>query len=58
MNMELANGRPAEILLVEDNESDVLLTREGFKRAELAVNLHHVENGLRCMEFLRRNAPI
>lgn len=29
----LARRRPAEILLVEDNENDVLLTRQGFKRA-------------------------
>lgn len=47
-------SRPAEILLVEDNHYDVILTREGFKRAKLLVNLHHVENGRECMKFLRR----
>ena len=47
-------GRPAEILLVEDNKDDVLLTREGFERAKLTVNLHHVENGEECMAFLRK----
>lgn len=54
MTIELADGRPAEILLVEDNEHDVILTREGFKEAHFLVNLHHVENGKRCMEFLRK----
>lgn len=56
MTIELAGGRPAEILLVEDNEHDVILTREGFKEAHFLVNLHHVENGKRCMEFLRKEA--
>lgn len=56
-------GRPAEILMAEDNEGDVLLAREGFKRVGFPVNLHHVENGEDCLAFLRRtgrfaDAPI
>ena len=54
MGKELDRSRPAEILLVEDNENDVLLTRQGFKRAKLMVNLHHVRDGEECMAFLRR----
>ena len=54
MSNELNSSRPAEILLVEDNENDVLLTRQGFKRAKLMVNLHHVRDGEECMAFLRR----
>ncbi|MEZ6102259.1 MAG: response regulator [Pirellulaceae bacterium] len=50
-------GRPAEVLLVEDDENDVLITHEGFARAKLAVNLHHVPNGMECMKFLRREPP-
>ncbi|MEZ6047397.1 MAG: response regulator [Planctomycetaceae bacterium] len=55
-------GRPAEVLLVEDNENDVILTRRGFEAARLAVNMHHVRNGLECLKFLRKegeyqNAP-
>ena len=46
--------RPAEILLVEDNEDDVVLTRRGFERAKLMVNLHHVPDGQVCMRFLRK----
>jgi two-component system, chemotaxis family, response regulator Rcp1 len=62
MSNELANGRPAEILLAEDNENDVELTRQGFKRAKLLVNLHHVRDGEECLAFLRKrgkysNAP-
>jgi len=56
MSEELKNARFAEILLVEDNEDDVLLTREGLKRSKVAVNLHHVENGAQCMAYLRRES--
>ncbi|MCB9098426.1 MAG: response regulator [Anaerolineales bacterium] len=56
------NAKPAEILLVEDNEDDVILTQEGFKLAKLRVSLHHVPNGQECLAFLRKqgryaNAP-
>ena len=54
MNNELTLGRPAEILLVEDNDNDVELTRQGFKLAKLAVHLHHVWSGEACLAFLRR----
>ena len=52
MNTTLAQTRPAEILLVEDNENDVILTRLAFKQAKLAVRLHHVQDGEQCMAFL------
>lgn len=54
MNEDLSKSRPAEILLVEDNEQDMVLTREGFRRAKFLVNLHHVENGEECLQFLRK----
>ena len=54
MNDEMKEARFAEILLVEDNEDDVILTQEGLKRSKVAVRLHHVENGLECMDYLRK----
>lgn len=48
--------RCAEILLVEDNEDDVMLTRLGFKQAKLAVNMHHAKDGEEGMAFLRKQA--
>jgi two-component system response regulator len=51
---ELSHSRPAEVLLAEDNENDVELTRQGFKRAKLLVNLHWVRDGEECMAFLRK----
>lgn len=46
--------RPVEILLVEDNQDDVFLTREGFKRSGMTVSLHNVRNGEKCLDFLRK----
>jgi two-component system response regulator len=55
--MNATGSRPAEVLLVEDNDNDVFITRRGFEEAKLAVNLHHVEHGEKCMAFLRKQAP-
>lgn len=49
-----ALGRPAEILLVEDNPGDVELTREGLEAAKVCNNLHVVMDGVEALAFLRR----
>ena len=50
----LAKSRVAEILLAEDNPDDVFFTREALDSARVRVNLHHVDNGLKCLQFLRK----
>ncbi len=45
---------PAEILLVEDNPADILITREAFADFKLGNTLHVVEDGEAAMAFLRR----
>ena len=52
--MNNANGRPIEILLVEDNPGDVRLTREALKEAKVRNNLSVVSDGVEAMAFLRR----
>jgi CheY-like chemotaxis protein len=52
--MTLVRGRPAVILLAEDNDNDVELTKLGFQRAKFAIDLHHVPNGEECMAYLRK----
>jgi two-component system, chemotaxis family, response regulator Rcp1 len=47
-------GRTAIILLVEDNQNDVKLTRLSFEKARMKVDLHVVEDGEECMAFLRK----
>lgn len=46
--------RPIQILLVEDSPSDAKLTISALKLAKVANELHHVEDGVQAMEFLRR----
>lgn len=47
-------GRPAEILLVEDNPGDVRLAKEGLKESKLINNLHVVWDGEEAMDFLHK----
>ncbi|WP_309569808.1 response regulator [Deinococcus sp.] len=43
-----------EILLVEDNEPDVLLTLEAFGEASVPNRLHVARDGVEALRFLRR----
>jgi two-component system, chemotaxis family, response regulator Rcp1 len=52
MNSEL--GKPINILLVEDNEPDVVLTQEAFKEAKISNSIYVVEDGVEALEFVRR----
>ncbi|MEW6324939.1 MAG: response regulator [Nitrospirota bacterium] len=49
------NGKPIELLLVEDNPGDVRLTREALKENKIRNNLHVVVDGMEAMAFLRRD---
>lgn len=53
MNIDI-QARPIEILLVEDNPSDVRLVREAFKDAKLRNNLSVAGDGERALCFLRK----
>jgi chemotaxis family two-component system response regulator Rcp1 len=48
-----ADGKPIEILLVEDNPGDVRLAVEALRDAKVANRLHIVEDGVEAMSFLR-----
>lgn len=52
--MKIIEGRPIEILLVEDSPSDTELTIEALKEAKVRNNLSIVEDGVLAMEFMRR----
>jgi chemotaxis family two-component system response regulator Rcp1 len=47
-------GRPIEILLVEDSPSDTDLTMEALGAGKVSNRLSIVEDGVKAMEFLRR----
>jgi len=46
--------RPIEVLLVEDDPGDVMMTREAFQDYKLQNQLHVVSDGAEAMEFLRQ----
>ncbi|GAA2620150.1 response regulator [Actinomadura fulvescens] len=50
-------ARPIEVLLVEDDPGDVLLTTEAFEHNKVKNNLHVVNDGEQAMAFLRREEP-
>jgi CheY-like chemotaxis protein len=49
--------RAVEILLVEDDAGDVLITREAFEQSKLVNNLHNVSNGEEALSYLRQEGP-
>ena len=51
---ELEDPRVIDVLLVEDDEGDVLMTREAFEYYKIQNRLHVVGDGDQAMQFLRR----
>lgn len=47
-------GKPVEILLVEDNPGDVRLALEALKECKLRNNVHVIHDGLEALRFLLR----
>lgn len=48
------NPEPIQILLVEDNPADARLAVEALKDSKVHNNLHHVEDGVEAIRFVRR----
>jgi CheY-like chemotaxis protein len=48
---------PVEILLVEDDPGDVLITREAIESSKVANRLSVVSNGEEALQFLQRDEP-
>ncbi|MET9554406.1 response regulator [Streptomyces sp. NPDC006645] len=44
--------RPVEVLLVEDDAGDELMTREAFEDNKIGNSLHVVRDGLEALDFL------
>jgi CheY-like chemotaxis protein len=47
-------GRPIEILLVEDDPGDTLITREALDHSKVTNRLHCCSNGEEALAFLHR----
>lgn len=50
-------GRPAELMLVEDNYGDILLAQEAFRACKIANRLHIARDGEVALKMLRKEAP-
>ncbi len=62
MKATRGNGKPIEVLLVEDSPGDVRLTQEAFRDATVKTRLSVVTDGVEAMAFVKRqgayaNAP-
>ena len=53
----IAKKHPGDVLLVEDNPSDVYLTQVAFRRSRTESEIHVVEDGIQAMAFLRQELP-
>jgi two-component system response regulator len=48
------NAQPIEVLLVEDDPGDELMTREAFEDNKIGNNLHVARDGEEALDFLYR----
>ncbi len=54
MSTTINEVRPAQVLLVEDNEDDVELTLEALKDSKVRMEVHVVDDGVSALKFLRQ----
>jgi hypothetical protein len=47
-------GQLVDVLLIEDDEGDILMTREAFDHYRIRNPLHVVSDGEQALEFVRR----
>ena len=50
-------GEPIEVLLVEDDPGDVMMTQEAFAEHKVRNQLRVVNDGVDALAYLRREAP-
>jgi CheY-like chemotaxis protein len=54
---ESGSSKVIDVLLVEDDEGDVLMTREAFEYYKINNRLHVVSDGEQALHFLRKLGP-
>ena len=52
----MENNNAVEILLVEDNEGDIVLTLDAFEESKINTDISVVRNGQEALDFLYRRA--
>ncbi len=51
------DAKPVDVLLVEDDEGDVFMTREAFEFHKINNPLHVVTDGEQALQFVRGTGP-
>lgn len=51
------SAHPIEILLVEDDDDDVRLTKKAFEKDRILNRIHRVQDGIEALAFLRQEGP-
>jgi CheY-like chemotaxis protein len=54
---DCVDPRVIDVLMVEDDEGDVLMTREAFDYYKIRNRLHVVTDGEQALQFLHRTGP-
>ncbi len=54
---ECGDSNVIDVLLVEDDEGDVLMTKEAFEYYKIRNRLHVVSDGDQALQFLRQAGP-
>jgi CheY-like chemotaxis protein len=57
MNAPVEPALPIEVLLVEDDPGDVLMTQEAFEEHKVRNKLNVVSDGQEALAYLRREGP-
>ncbi len=50
----MSKTKPITILMVEDNATDVMITKEALDHAKVLNSLHVVDDGIEALDFLHR----
>lgn len=53
----MTKNKPVDILLVEDSLGDIKLIMDALEEIDTRPTLHIVRDGIKAMQFLRREAP-
>ena len=57
MKETMPNVKPIELLLIDDDEKDIFLTRRAFKKGKIPSQIQVAKNGEEGLASLRREPP-
>lgn len=53
----MTTNNPIQILLVEDNEGDIILTIEAFRESRITNQIVPIKDGAAAVQYLRKQPP-